>query len=112
MEDVENFIVFIQALIPTLSPDGAREIKRAFFRLAPTLLHIAYHDFSGPRKTSATRDAPRCDNLENILLEISSVRLAPSEGDLVFRSMEQLAALIDRGPTPWPTSSCRRGSWP
>lgn len=96
VEDVENFLVFIQALIPTLSFDGSREIKRAFFRLAPSLLHIAYHDFSG---RDGERDEGRAAlrNLENILLEISSVRLAPTEGDLVFRSIEQLAALIDSG---------------
>jgi hypothetical protein len=96
VEDVENFVVFIQALIPTLLPDASREIKRAFFRLAPTMLNIAYHDFAGQEEEREEgRAALR--NLENILLEISSVHLAPSEGDLVFRSIEQLAALIDSG---------------
>jgi hypothetical protein len=96
VEDVENFVVFIQALIPTLATDSAKEIKRAFFRLAPTLLHIAYHDFSGHEaEREEGRDA--LQNLENILLEISSVRLAPSEGDLVFKSIDQIAALIDSG---------------
>jgi hypothetical protein len=96
VEDVENFVVFIQALIPTLLADASREIKRAFFRLAPTMLNIAYHDFAGQDdEREEGRAALR--NLENILLEISSVHLAPSEGDLVFRSIEQLAALIDSG---------------
>jgi len=96
LEDVENFIVFIQALVPTLSPEGAHEIKRAFFRLIPTLLHIAHHDFSG-REEDRTEGHAALDSLQNVLLEISSVRLAPSEGDLVFRSVDQLAALIDAG---------------
>ncbi len=96
VEDVQNFVVFIQALIPTLAADSTREIKRAFFRLAPTLLHIAYHDFSGHEgEREEGREA--LQNLENILLEISSVRLAPTEADLVFRSIDQMAALIDSG---------------
>ena len=96
VEDVENFVVFIQALIPTLARDSAKEVRRSFFRLAPTLLNIAYHDFSGHE---AEREEGReaLQNLENILLEISSVRLAPSEGELVFKSIDQIAALIDSG---------------
>src|SRR5687768_16229120 len=49
---VESFIVFFQALIPTLTEDGARQIKRVFYRLVPSLIQIA----SGP-KASQDEDA-------------------------------------------------------
>ena len=96
VEDVENTIIFVQALVPTLSPESAHEVKRAFFRLIPTFLNIAYHDFSG-RDEDRADGKTALDNLQNILLEISSVRLAPSESELVFRSVDQLAGLIDAG---------------
>jgi hypothetical protein len=93
---VENFIVFFQALVPTLSAEGSGEIKRFFFRLAPTLLHIAHNDF-GEDADSRTQGRQALRNLETILIEISSVRLAPSESELVFRSIDQLAAFIAVG---------------
>src|SRR5207344_561223 len=74
VETVQNFIIFFQALCPTLAPEGAREVKRAFFRLAPTLLHIAFHDFSG-QDEGRREGRAALRNLESILLEISSVRL-------------------------------------
>jgi hypothetical protein len=95
-QSVESFAVFVQALVPTLSGEGAGQIKRAFFRLVPTLLHIAYHDFApGDEERGQGRTALR--SLETILLEIASIRLAPSESELVFRSIDQLASLIDAG---------------
>jgi hypothetical protein len=93
---VENFIVFFQALVPTLSPEGLHEIKRFFFRLAPTLLHIAHNDF-GEDEEARLQGRQALRNLETILIEISSVRLAPSETELVFRSIDQLAAFIAVG---------------
>lgn len=96
VETVENFVVFFQALVPTLSAEGSREIKRAFFRLAPVLLHIAFHDFAG-RDDDRAEGRAALRNLESILLEISSIQLAPTESELVFRSIDQLAALVDVG---------------
>jgi hypothetical protein len=96
VEVVENFVVFFQALVPTLSAEGAGEIKRAFFRLVPMLLHIAFHDFAG-RDDDRAEGRLALRNLESILLEISSIQLAPTESELVFRSIDQLAALVDVG---------------
>jgi hypothetical protein len=96
VEAVENFIVFFQALVPSLSVEGAREIKRAFFRLVPMLLHIAYHDFAG-RDDDREEGRTALRNLESILLEIASIHLAPTESELVFRSIDQLAALVNVG---------------
>lgn len=95
VQSVEAFIVFFQALLPTL-PEGSREVRRLFFRLAPTLLHIAHNDFGD---TAERREEGRQSlrGLETTLLEISSVRLAPSETELVYRSIDQMAALIGVG---------------
>ncbi len=93
---LENFVVFFQALLPTLSDTGAPAVKRLFFHLVPTLIHIAHNDFA----EAATRRAEGIEalqNLETILIEISSVRLAPSEAELVFRSIDQMAAFIGVG---------------
>jgi len=93
---VENFVVFFQALVPTLREDAARAIKAVFFHLVPTLIHIAYNDFGeGEDAREEGRRALRL--LENILIEISSVRLAPSEGQLVFKSIDQLTSFIGVG---------------
>lgn len=93
---VESFVVFFQALLPTLAPEGAREVKRLFFRLVPTLIHIAYNDFAQEDdKRSEGRAALR--NLETVLIEISTIRLTPNETDLVFRSVDQMAAFIGAG---------------
>jgi hypothetical protein len=90
---VENTVVFVQALVPTLASEGAEAIKRVFFRLVPTLIHIAYNDFSpDPGKREDGRTALR--NLERILIEISSIRLAPAEGELIFRSIDQMTGFI------------------
>jgi hypothetical protein len=90
---VENSIVFFQALLPTLASDGAEAIKRVFFRLVPTLIHIAYNDFApDPGKREDGRAALR--NLERILIEISSIRLAPGESELIFRSIDQMTGFI------------------
>ncbi len=91
---VENFVVFFQALVPTLA-ETSREVKRVFFRLVPTLLHIAYD--SDPTTGPEDGCAAALRNLETILIEISSVRLAPSEGELVFRSIDQMAGFIASG---------------
>jgi hypothetical protein len=90
---VENFVVFFQALIPTLGVDGATEITRVFYKLAPTLLHIAYNDFSSNAdKRGEGQKALR--NLERVLIEISAIRLAPLESTLIFRSIDQLTSFI------------------
>jgi hypothetical protein len=93
---VESFIVFFQALDPTLPDDGARQMRCLFYRLVPTLLQIAWHDFSG---TSQHREAgiAALRSLERVLLEISSVRFTPSESDLVFRSIDQMTSFIAVG---------------
>jgi hypothetical protein len=96
VQAVENFIVFFQALIPTVAHEGAVQIKRFFFRLAPTLIHIAYNDFADDEpKRSDGRAA--LHNLETVLIEIANVRLTPSEVELVFRNIDQMAAFIAVG---------------
>ncbi len=96
VQAVENFIVFFQALVPTLAPEGAAQVGRFFFRLVPTLIHIAWHDF-GEDAMAAREGAAALENLETILIEISDVRLAPAESALVFRSIDQLAGFIAVG---------------
>jgi hypothetical protein len=96
VQAVENFIVFFQALVPTVNGEAARQIKRFFFHLAPTLIHIAYNDFGDSGEEQAEGMAA-LRNLETILIEISNVRLAPSESELVFKNIDQLAAFISVG---------------
>lgn len=92
---VENFVVFFQALVPRLT-EGASEVERVFFRLVPTLIHIAHNDFS-EREEQRAEGSAALRNLETILIEISGVRLAPSEVDLVFRSIDHMSAFIGAG---------------
>jgi hypothetical protein len=93
VQAVEGFIVFFRALLPTLSEAGAGAVKRVFFRFVPALIQIAFHDFAGGRAERAEgREALL--NLERVLLEISSVRLAPVESELVFRSIDHLVDFI------------------
>jgi hypothetical protein len=92
---VESFVVFFQALVPTLGEEPAREVKATFFRLAPTLLQMAWDDFGDRGRREEGRLALR--QLETLLLEVASVRLAPAESDLLFRSLDQLATLIAGG---------------
>jgi len=90
---VESFIVFFQALDPTLSQEGADLVRRVFFRLTPTLLNIAHNDF-GPTP-QARHDGPLAlRSLERVLIEISSVRLTPAERDLIFKNVDQLSSFI------------------
>jgi hypothetical protein len=90
---VESFVVFFQALEPTLSEDASRQIRRVFFRLVPTLIHIAYNGFSDD--ADQQREGLKAlRNLERILIEISSVRLTPNEAELVFRSIDHLSDFI------------------
>ena len=96
VQAVENFIVFFQALVPTVGGEAARQIKRFFFHLAPTLIHIAYNDF-GDSEDERAEGLAALRNLETILIEISNVRLAPSESELVFKNIDQLAAFISVG---------------
>jgi hypothetical protein len=95
-QSVESFVVFFQALLPTLTEDGARQVRALFFRLVPTLLQIARHGF-GDDATRREEGRAAVIALENVLLEISSVRLSPSESELVFRSIDQMAAFIGIG---------------
>ena len=93
---VESFVVFFQALVPTLRDEPAREVKGTFFRLAPTLVQIAWDDFGDRAERRAEgREALRL--IESLLLEVASVRLAPAESELLFRSLDQLATLIGSG---------------
>ncbi len=97
VQAVESFIIFFQALLPSLQDEAAqREVRRFLFRLAPTLVHIAYNDFSA---TDDRRQDGRAAlaSLESVLIEISSVRLTPSESELAFRSIDQMAAFIGVG---------------
>jgi hypothetical protein len=95
-QSVESFVVFFQALLPTLTEEGARQVRALFFRLVPTLLQIARHGF-GDDAARREEGCAAVTALENVLLEISSVRLSPSESELVFRSIDQMAAFIGIG---------------
>jgi hypothetical protein len=93
---VESFVVFFQTLAPTLRDQPAREVKATFFRLAPTLVHMAWDDSAGDG--DRRRDSGEAlTALETILLEVSSVRLTPAESELLFRSLDQLATLLAAG---------------
>lgn len=93
---VESFIVFFQALVPTLGAEPARGVKATFFRLVPTLLQMAWLDVGdGGVRRQDGGEALRL--LETILLEVSSVRLAPAESELLFKSLDQLATLMAAG---------------
>jgi hypothetical protein len=93
---VVSFIVFFQALVPTLAPEPAGEVKATFFRLVPTLLQMAWLELGeGAAPGQDAGEALRL--LETILIEISSVRLAPAESELLFKSLDQLATLMAAG---------------
>lgn len=89
-EDVENFVVFFRALMPTLSDSGSSAVKRAFFRLVPSLLQMA-HDTHTEKRAEAR---VALGDLERVLLEIANVRLAPLESELVLRSIDQMVAFM------------------
>jgi hypothetical protein len=93
---VESFVVFFQTLVPTLRERAAREVKATFFRLAPTLVHVALDDF-GQRDDRREEGRLALQQLESLLLEVASVRLAPAESALLFKSLDQLATLIAAG---------------
>jgi hypothetical protein len=95
-QSIESFVVFFQTLLPTLTEEGARQVRALFFRLVPTLLQIARHGFGDD---AARREEGRgaVTALETVLLEISSVRLSPGESELVFKSIDQMAAFIGIG---------------
>jgi hypothetical protein len=93
---VESFVVFFQALVPTLAEGASREIKATFFRLVPTLVEMAWEDLDGAvERRNESRDS--IGLLEAILLEVSSVRLAPVESGMLFKNLDQLATLIAAG---------------
>jgi len=93
---VESFVVFFQALVPTLAEGASREIKATFFRLVPTLVEMAWEDLGGAvERRRESRDS--IGLLEAILLEVSSVRLAPVESGMLFKNLDQLATLIAAG---------------
>jgi hypothetical protein len=93
---VESFVVFFQALVPTLREDSAREVKATFFRLAPTLLQMAWDD-SADRAERRDEARLALRQIETLLLEVASVHLAPAETELLFRSLDQLGTLIAGG---------------
>jgi len=96
VQAVENFVVFLQALVPTVKEEGAGQVQRVFARLVPTLIQIAYNDF-GSDPAAAEEGRAALGNLETILIDISDVRLAPEESQLVFRSIEQIASFLAVG---------------
>jgi hypothetical protein len=93
---VESFIVFFQALVPTLAVEASREVKATFFRLVPTLAQMAWEDL-GDAVDRRRESRASLGLLETILLEVSSVRLAPVESGMLFKSLDQLATLIAAG---------------
>ncbi len=93
---VESFVVFFQALVPTLREEASREVKATFFRLAPTLLQMAWDDY-GQRPDRREDARLALKQIENLLHEVASVSLAPAESELLFRSLDQLGTLIKGG---------------
>jgi hypothetical protein len=93
---VESFIVFFQALVPSLAAESSREVKATFFRLVPTLVQMAWEDL-GDAVDRRRESRASLGLLETILLEVSSVRLAPVESGMLFKSLDQLATLIAAG---------------
>jgi hypothetical protein len=92
----ESFVVFFQALVPTLEPTPGREVKATFFRLIPTLVQMAWEEAS-PGQDLRKESSEALGLVETILLEVSSVRLAPGESQMLFKSLDQLATLIAAG---------------
>jgi hypothetical protein len=92
---VESFIVFFEALVPTLAPESSREVKATFFRLVPSLVLMAFEDADDAAARRESHGSLAL--LEAILLEVSSVRLAPVESGMLFKSLDQLATLIAAG---------------
>jgi len=92
----ESFVVFFQALVPTLEAAPAREVKATFFRLVPTLVQMAWEEAT-PSQELRKESSEALGLVETILLEVSSVRLAPLESGLLFKSLDQLATLIAAG---------------
>jgi hypothetical protein len=90
---VLSFIVFFQALDPTLPREGKELVRRVFYRLAPTLLNIAHNDF-GQTPQACHDGSLALRSLERVLIEIASVRLTPTERDLIFRNIDQLSGFI------------------
>jgi hypothetical protein len=93
---VESFVVFFQALVPTLAAESSREVKATFFRLVPTLVQMAWEDL-GDADERRRDSRAALGLLETILLEVSSVRLAPAESGMLFKSLDQLATLVAAG---------------
>ncbi len=90
---VDSFVVFFQALLPGLTTEGAEQVRRLFFRLASTLLHLCHAGFGGKRAEGQRA----LGQLETILIEVSSVRLTPAESELVARALEPLAGFVAAG---------------
>jgi hypothetical protein len=92
----ENFIVFFQTLAPTLAEGQAGQLSRFFFRLVPTLVQIAFHDF-GDDQAAAGEARSALTNVETTLIEIADVHLTPAEAGLVYVSLDHLAGMIAAG---------------
>lgn len=92
-EAAQSFVVFFQTLLPALPAESAAQVRRLFFRLVPTLLHVSRTGFAGARQEGRRA----LGDLEKVLLEVGSVRLSPSETELVTRSIDQLASFLAAG---------------
>jgi hypothetical protein len=93
---VESVVVFFQTLIPTLGVESTSEVKRLVYRLAPVFIQIAHNDFSDD-EVRRREGRSALASLETVLLEIASVRLTPGETELIFKSIDQMAAFIGVG---------------
>jgi hypothetical protein len=96
LDAIEGFIVFFQALLPTLQGKATAEMQRLFYHLVPVLLHIAWHGF-GEREEASHEGRKALKGLESVLTEIAGVRLQPSESELVLGSIDQVARLMSSG---------------
>jgi hypothetical protein len=66
------------------------------YRLAPTLIHVAFADFGDDDEARAEGRAA-LDSLQSVLAEVAPIKLAPSETALVLRSIDQMTSLVADG---------------
>jgi len=93
---VENVVVLFWMLAQTLTDRTGTAIRRLFFRFIPTLINLAYRDFSDDPVRRAD-GAQALDRLQQVLVEVSTACLTPSESARVLSAVDQLAVFIEMG---------------
>lgn len=93
---VQNVVVVFWMLGQTLTGATGSSFKRLFYRFIPTLIQVAYRDFSDDEDSRA-EGARALDRLQQVLVEVSSARLTPLECRHMLSSLEQLEVFIATG---------------